>query len=435
MVSLCQFALVGVGGWFALAPLSRNPSSVRIFDTGRRRQRRDFWIGFRFAGAAHARPLFGADDVDDRRRFPGRDQRDRIPGRRPRHHRKRWSAASAPVWARPSLALSDAELFPLLRRIPGDRLSHRAVAQALARRARLGDDPAQRSLRAWRRASISSATRCGPSRLPDSSPASPVRLLCGSVGQMEQGAFPASESVLLFALTVIGGASHWAGPIVAGLLLRAFPALLNDFGINGNIATMIFGAGLLHALITAPQGVSGQLVDLSRLIRDEGHALLGEETGVIEINGLAVTFGGVSAVSNLTATLDAPVTGLIGPNGAGKTTLLNVLSGFVRPAAGNGQGRRRRHPEHRHVPALRIRHPAHFPDRAGGPQSLGLGQCRGDPRSRAASGSGAATKSSARHSPMSASRTGRIDWAASFPPTIAAWWRSPAASSDRRDSS
>jgi branched-chain amino acid transport system ATP-binding protein len=55
---------------------------------------------------------------------------------------------------------------------------------------------------------------------------------------------------------------------------------------------------------------------------------------VIEIDGLAVTFGGVSAISNLTATLDAPVTGLIGPNGAGKTTLLNVLSGFVRPARG-----------------------------------------------------------------------------------------------------
>ena len=55
---------------------------------------------------------------------------------------------------------------------------------------------------------------------------------------------------------------------------------------------------------------------------------------MIEIEGLIVTFGGVSAVSNLTATLDAPVTGLIGPNGAGKTTVLNVLSGFVRPARG-----------------------------------------------------------------------------------------------------
>jgi branched-chain amino acid transport system ATP-binding protein len=61
---------------------------------------------------------------------------------------------------------------------------------------------------------------------------------------------------------------------------------------------------------------------------------LGEETCVIEIQDLVVTFGGVSAVSDLTATLDAPVTGLIGPNGAGKTTVLNVLSGFVRPLRG-----------------------------------------------------------------------------------------------------
>jgi branched-chain amino acid transport system ATP-binding protein len=61
---------------------------------------------------------------------------------------------------------------------------------------------------------------------------------------------------------------------------------------------------------------------------------VGEETRVIEIEGLVVSFGGVSAVSNLTATLVAPVTGLIGPNGAGKTTVLNVLSGFVRPAQG-----------------------------------------------------------------------------------------------------
>jgi ABC-type branched-subunit amino acid transport system ATPase component len=55
---------------------------------------------------------------------------------------------------------------------------------------------------------------------------------------------------------------------------------------------------------------------------------------VIEIDNLEVRFGGVNAISNLTATLDSPVTGLIGPNGAGKTTLLNVLSGFVMPTKG-----------------------------------------------------------------------------------------------------
>lgn len=55
---------------------------------------------------------------------------------------------------------------------------------------------------------------------------------------------------------------------------------------------------------------------------------------MIEIDDLTVMFGGVRGLRALTATLPEPVTGLVGPNGAGKTTLINVLSGFVRPAAG-----------------------------------------------------------------------------------------------------
>jgi branched-chain amino acid transport system permease protein len=43
--------------------------------------------------------------------------------------------------------------------------------------------------------------------------------------------------------------------------------LLNDFHVDGNIATMIFGAGLLHALITAPQGAAGQIADLASMVR------------------------------------------------------------------------------------------------------------------------------------------------------------------------
>lgn len=56
---------------------------------------------------------------------------------------------------------------------------------------------------------------------------------------------------------------------------------------------------------------------------------------MIEITDLEVRFGGVRAITSLTATLDSPVVGLIGPNGAGKTTLLNVLSGFVTPTGGS----------------------------------------------------------------------------------------------------
>lgn len=55
----------------------------------------------------------------------------------------------------------------------------------------------------------------------------------------------------------------------------------------------------------------------------------------LEIIDLAVSFGGVHAVEDLTLTHDqGGVLGLIGPNGAGKTTVLNVLSGVVRPTRG-----------------------------------------------------------------------------------------------------
>jgi branched-chain amino acid transport system ATP-binding protein len=55
---------------------------------------------------------------------------------------------------------------------------------------------------------------------------------------------------------------------------------------------------------------------------------------MLEISNLTVTFGGVVALSNVSATFTAPVAGIIGPNGAGKTTLMNALSGFVTPRTG-----------------------------------------------------------------------------------------------------
>jgi branched-subunit amino acid ABC-type transport system permease component len=92
-------------------------------------------------------------------------------------------------------------------------------------------------------------------------------LLAGQLGTLDNRSFPAFDSILLFAVTVIAGAYSWIGPIIAGLLMRAVPGILNDFHINNNVATIVFGAGLLHALITAPHGVAGQLQDLYRTVR------------------------------------------------------------------------------------------------------------------------------------------------------------------------
>jgi branched-chain amino acid transport system ATP-binding protein len=56
---------------------------------------------------------------------------------------------------------------------------------------------------------------------------------------------------------------------------------------------------------------------------------------LLNISGLAKSFGGLSALTDVTIELEAgALVGLIGPNGAGKTTVFNLLTGVYRPDSG-----------------------------------------------------------------------------------------------------
>jgi branched-chain amino acid transport system ATP-binding protein len=55
----------------------------------------------------------------------------------------------------------------------------------------------------------------------------------------------------------------------------------------------------------------------------------------LRIDSLSLSFGGVSALSDLSLDIrDNEILAIIGPNGAGKTALLNCISGFYKPQKG-----------------------------------------------------------------------------------------------------
>jgi len=56
---------------------------------------------------------------------------------------------------------------------------------------------------------------------------------------------------------------------------------------------------------------------------------------ILELKGVTKTFGGLTAVSNVSLVLEqGTVLSLVGPNGAGKTTLFNLISGFLKVTSG-----------------------------------------------------------------------------------------------------
>ena len=59
-------------------------------------------------------------------------------------------------------------------------------------------------------------------------------------------------------------------------------------------------------------------------------------TPILQAQGVTKRFGGLTAVSNFTLTLQpGEFVGLIGPNGAGKTTAFNLITGVYQPTEGS----------------------------------------------------------------------------------------------------
>lgn len=160
------------------------------------------------------------------------------------------------------------------------------------------------------------------------------------------------DSVFFLLAILFGGAGTFFGPVVGAATLTFLPELLHNFD---RYRLIVYGFIILFTLYFLPRGVCGGF----RAARPERpgamarpgaadepeDATFGAVTAApvptrgqepaLEVRGVSKAFGGVRALAAVSLSV-APGTihALIGPNGAGKTTLLNVVSGMIRPDAG-----------------------------------------------------------------------------------------------------
>jgi branched-chain amino acid transport system permease protein len=95
-------------------------------------------------------------------------------------------------------------------------------------------------------------------------------LLAGSSGTLYTTTFTTQESIILLAVVLMGGIYSLWGAVVAGVLIKLLPALLDNWGLPPDLLTIIFGVGVIQVLTMAPRGLVEQfpkdMANLGRLI-------------------------------------------------------------------------------------------------------------------------------------------------------------------------
>ena len=85
--------------------------------------------------------------------------------------------------------------------------------------------------------------------------------------------FATQDSLTVLATALIGGIFSFWGAVVAGVFNQLLPFIVKDqWGVNNNFLIVIFGAGLLWSLLSAPAGfvqLPGDLKRLGRFIRQK----------------------------------------------------------------------------------------------------------------------------------------------------------------------
>jgi ABC-type branched-subunit amino acid transport system ATPase component/ABC-type branched-subunit amino acid transport system permease subunit len=136
---------------------------------------------------------------------------------------------------------------------------------------------------------------------------------------------PGSAGMVFFS-TYLGGVAKYV-PLIGGISIILL-VLQNQNGVIREVANQInwvankVGRGRLASKPRVSQH--------HEVIAAEGDTIVRVKPRVLNVENLNVQYGAVTAVANLSFTVNpGQVVGLIGPNGAGKTSVIDAITGFA----------------------------------------------------------------------------------------------------------
>ena len=240
-------------------------------------------------------------------------------------------------------------------------LSLVALAVAMLRRSRLG--AAMLAVRANERSAAASGINVARTKITAFALGSFIAGLGGAMLAYQQQAataasFTALGGVALFAAVYLAGVSSVLGGLAAGVLAAGGIAsfTIAQWVELDQYFAVLSGLLLVVTVIQFPEGMTGPIQDLLHRVRMrrrndvpavDGHEVTARPDApahrsdpagaiVLEVENVRVTYGGVTAVDDVSfVARRGEILGIIGPNGAGKTTLLDAISGFVPRATGS----------------------------------------------------------------------------------------------------
>ncbi|HVE92207.1 MAG TPA: ATP-binding cassette domain-containing protein, partial [Actinomycetota bacterium] len=185
-------------------------------------------------------------------------------------------------------------------------------------------------------------------------------LLAYHQGAIDAAAYGATQSIGIFAVTVVGGIGTVAGALAAAVGFEGLKLAERANASLQNLSLLATGPGLVLVLLMLPGG----LADGARRARDRWLSSVAKRRGietdaaagtdepppavprltlvrtdgpppVLACRGVEVRYGNVQILFGVDAEVrEGEIVALLGTNGAGKSTLLRAISGLVRPSGG-----------------------------------------------------------------------------------------------------